>query len=64
MWEVQEIDGEVELPHGDQTGHHSVVSQFLSVPRTTHFEAVMKILRYLKKGPGGELLSIQIMDTL
>ena len=28
-----------------------VVSQFLIAPRTTHLEAIMKILRYLKKAP-------------
>ena len=29
----------------------SAVSQFLSPPRATHLEAVMRILRYLKKAP-------------
>ena len=43
----------------DQTGYHirvSVVSQFLSATRTTHLQAVMRILRYLKKAPGGGFL--------
>jgi len=34
----------------------SVVSQFLSVSRITHLEAVMMILRYVKKTPGRGLL--------
>ena len=34
----------------------SVVSYFLSVSRNTHLEAVMKILRYLKKASRRELL--------
>jgi len=34
----------------------SVMSQFLSVPRTTHLEAMMRILRYLKKTLGRGLL--------
>ena len=40
----------------------SVVSQFLSPPRTTQLEVVMKILRNLKK-LHREGFSIQIMDT-
>lgn len=31
--------------------HVSVVSQFLSSPRTSHWDAVIRILRYLKKAP-------------
>ena len=34
----------------------SVASQFLSTPRITHLHAVMRILRYLKKAPGRDLL--------
>ena len=34
----------------------SVVSQFLSAPMTTHLEAILRILRYLKKAPGRGLL--------
>jgi len=34
----------------------SVVSQFLNSPRTNHWDAVMRILRYLKKSPGMGLL--------
>ena len=34
----------------------SVVSQFLSTPRTTHLQAVMRILRYLKKAPRKKIL--------
>jgi len=34
----------------------SVVSQFLSAPRTGHMDAVLRILRYLKKTPGKGLL--------
>jgi len=34
----------------------NVVSQFLSAPRTTHLQVVMKIFRYLKKALGRELL--------
>ena len=34
----------------------SVMSQFLPVPRTTHWQAVMRILRYLKKARGKGLL--------
>jgi len=34
----------------------SVVSQFLSAPRTTHLQVVMRILRYLKKAPKRGLL--------
>jgi len=30
----------------------SIVSQFLSAPRTTHLEAVIRVLRYLNKAPG------------
>jgi len=30
----------------------SVVSQFFLAPRTTHLEAIMKILRHPKKAPG------------
>ena len=33
-----------------------VVSQFLSAPKTTNLEAVMRILRYLKKYLGKRLL--------
>ena len=29
----------------------SILSQFLSVSRTTHLEAIMRILSYLKKAP-------------
>ena len=32
------------------------MSQFLSISRTTHLQAVMNILRYLKKPLGGGLL--------
>jgi len=49
---VQEISGETDLLDDDQNRHHiavSVVGQFLSTPRTTHLEPVMRILRYLKK---------------
>ena len=44
----------IKLLNGDQTGHyiHSVMSQFLSAPRTTHLEAVIRDLRYLNKAPG------------
>jgi len=42
-----------ELPEGDQIGHHihsqCGVSHFLSALRTTHLEAVTRILMYLKK---------------
>jgi len=41
----------------------SVVSQFLSVLRTTHLEMVMRILRYVKKIPG-EGFFIQIRDKI
>ncbi|XP_020245333.1 uncharacterized protein LOC109823458 [Asparagus officinalis] len=34
----------------------SVVSQFFSAPRTTHLNAVMRILRYLKNAPGRGIL--------
>jgi len=34
----------------------SVVSQFLLAPRTNHLEAIMRILRYMKKAPGLGLL--------
>ena len=34
----------------------SVVSQFLSPPRTTHWDIVVQILKYLKKAPGKRLL--------
>jgi len=34
----------------------SVVSQFLLAQRITYWYAVIQILRYLKKAPGGELL--------
>jgi len=34
----------------------SIVNQFLLALRTTHLEAVMRILRYLKKAPGKEIL--------
>ena len=34
----------------------SVVSQFLESPRTQHWNAVLRILRYLKGSPGQELL--------
>jgi len=30
----------------------SVVSQFLSSPHTSHWDAVIQILRYLNKAPG------------
>jgi hypothetical protein len=30
----------------------SLISQFIHVPRTTHLEAMDRILRYLKKSPG------------
>ncbi|XP_043720809.1 uncharacterized mitochondrial protein AtMg00810-like [Telopea speciosissima] len=30
----------------------SVVSQFMSSPRTSHWDTVIRILRYLKKAPG------------
>ena len=33
----------------------SVVSQFLQAPRSTHWNAVIRILRYLKGAPGKEL---------
>ena len=54
-WEVHEIGEKIKLPtvtRSDITFTVSVVSQFLSAPRTTHLEALMKILRYLKKAPG------------
>jgi len=41
----------------------SAVSQFLLAPRTTHLEAVMNILRYLKKNSREKGFSIKIMDT-
>ena len=41
----------------------SVVSQFLSTPRTTHWDDVVQFFGYLKKAPNKELL-YQIMDTL
>ncbi|GAA0154193.1 transmembrane signal receptor [Lithospermum erythrorhizon] len=34
----------------------SVVSQFLNSPRTTHMEALVRILRHLKRAPGSDLL--------
>ncbi|XP_043710479.1 secreted RxLR effector protein 161-like [Telopea speciosissima] len=34
----------------------SVVSQFLSSPRTPHWDAVIRIFRYLKKAPGRGLV--------
>ena len=34
----------------------SVVSQFLSAPRTTHWDAIVWILKYLKKVPGKWLM--------
>ncbi|XP_071927547.1 uncharacterized mitochondrial protein AtMg00810-like isoform X1 [Coffea arabica] len=34
----------------------SVVSQFLDTPRTSHWDAVIRILRYLKSAPGKGLL--------
>jgi hypothetical protein len=34
----------------------SVVSQFIEVPRTLHWEAVIHILRYLKKFPACGIL--------
>jgi len=52
---VQEISEKIELPNGDQIGHH-VRSQFLSTPRSTHLQVVMRILRYLKKALGRGLL--------
>jgi len=51
--------GKTELPHSDQIGITfavNVASQFLSAPMTTHLEWIMRILRYLKKTPGRELL--------
>ena len=52
---VQEIGEKTDLPDDGQTGHRiavSVVSQFLSTPRTTRLQVAMRILRYLKKVPG------------
>ncbi|GAV63858.1 hypothetical protein CFOL_v3_07376 [Cephalotus follicularis] len=34
----------------------SVASQFMSVPRTTHWQAVLNIVRYLKGAPDRELI--------
>ena len=34
----------------------SVVSQFMSSPRTTHWDAAIRILRYLKGSPGKGLV--------
>lgn len=34
----------------------SIVSQFIHLPRPTHFEAVFRILRYLKGTPGRGLM--------
>ncbi|GAV74982.1 hypothetical protein CFOL_v3_18462 [Cephalotus follicularis] len=34
----------------------SVVSQFVSAPRTTHWQAVLHIVRYLKGAPGRGLI--------
>ena len=34
----------------------SMVSQFMHAPKTTHLDAVMRILRYLKSSPGKGLL--------
>jgi len=62
MLAIQEIGEEIELVDSNQTGHH-VHSQFLSTPRTTHLQAVMKILKYLKKALG-EISFIQIIDIL
>ncbi|XP_028127128.1 uncharacterized protein LOC114323666 [Camellia sinensis] len=33
----------------------SMVSQFMHAPRTSHLEAVMRIMRYLKSSPGNGL---------
>ena len=41
----------------------TVVSQFLSAPRTTYWDAVVQILRYLKRLLAKGLY-IQILDTL
>ena len=34
----------------------SVISQFMSSPRSTHWDAVVRILKYLKGAPGRGLL--------
>jgi hypothetical protein len=44
------------VTRSDITFAESVASHFLQSPRTTHLEAVMSILRYLKKTPGRGLL--------
>jgi len=40
----------------DITSTSSVVNQFLSAPRTTHLQAIIKILKYLKEASGRGLL--------
>ena len=42
----------------------SVLGQFLSAPRTTYLEAVMRILRYLKKAKGRELFYTDHKHTI
>jgi len=34
----------------------SIVSQFLSSPCDSHWDAIIQILRYIKRAPGKELL--------